>query len=120
MIVYAMQHEDVVGDSTGFGRRHVLIAVRAADVTLKERRALCLGKENAAERYPSREYGLAWSRMGATDRAPTPAFYNNPKTIDDLIDRTLRTSARPVRVRDPEVTTMAGMAAKSRPPVAVK
>ena len=32
---------------------------------------------------------LALSRMGAIIAPPAPAFYNNPRTIDDLIDQTV-------------------------------
>jgi flavin prenyltransferase len=32
---------------------------------------------------------LALSRMGAIVAPPVPAFYNNPQTIDDLIDHSV-------------------------------
>lgn len=65
------------------------LMVRAADVVLKERRRLVLmPREMPLHEGHCRLFYEA-SRMGAIIAPPMPAFYNEPKTIDDLIDHTV-------------------------------
>jgi flavin prenyltransferase len=62
---------------------------RAADVILKERRRLVLGVREAPLHEVHLEHMLKLARMGAVITPPVPAFYNQPATIDDLIQHTV-------------------------------
>jgi 4-hydroxy-3-polyprenylbenzoate decarboxylase len=62
------------------------LVCRAADVILKERRKLVLLARESPFSEIHLENMLALARMGAVVFPPVPAFYNRPKTIEDLVD----------------------------------
>ena len=62
---------------------------RAADVVLKERRRLVLMVREAPLSDIHLENMLKLSRMGAVILPPVPAFYNQPQSIDDIVDHTV-------------------------------
>ncbi|MFC1884046.1 UbiX family flavin prenyltransferase [Thermodesulfobacteriota bacterium] len=65
------------------------LLVRAADVTLKEKRKLVLMvRETPLHKGHLRLMTMA-ADMGAHILPPIPSFYHHPKTIDDIIDQTV-------------------------------
>ena len=63
---------------------------RAADVILKERRRLLLAVREAPLSDIHLENMLKLSRMGVVILPPVPAFYNHPKTIDDIVNHVVQ------------------------------
>ena len=59
---------------------------RAADVMLKERKQLIVVPRETPYSDIHLENMLKLSRMGVVVLPPNPGFYNQPKTIDDVID----------------------------------
>jgi len=59
---------------------------RAADVALKERRALIMVPREAPYSEIHLENMLKLTRMGAVMIPASPGFYHEPKSIEDLID----------------------------------
>ena len=118
---------------------------RAADVTLKEQRRLVLLVREAPLTIAHIRNMALCAEMGAVIVPPVPAFYNHPKTVDDIVnhtvgrvldlfsldaglverwqgmgarDRSLTVAARKQRGkrRDPPVTGAAGKDAARRSP----
>lgn len=65
------------------------LLVRAADVTLKEKRKLVLVvRETPLHKGHLRLMTMA-ADMGAHILPPVPSFYHRPKTIEDILDQTI-------------------------------
>lgn len=65
------------------------LITRSADVCLKERRPLILVPRETPLHLGHLRAMVALAEMGAVILPPLPAFYQKPKTIEDLIDHTV-------------------------------
>jgi 4-hydroxy-3-polyprenylbenzoate decarboxylase len=74
--------EIAYGQTTG-------LLTRAADVTLKERRPLVLMVRESPLHLGHLRAMAAAAEAGAVIAPPLPAFYSDPRTIDDLVDHTI-------------------------------
>jgi polyprenyl P-hydroxybenzoate/phenylacrylic acid decarboxylase-like protein len=86
MIVAPCSMKTLAAIRLGYGES---LIPRAADVTLKERRRLVLLPRETPLNEIHLEHMLALSRMGAVIAPPVPAFYNQPRSIDDIVDHTV-------------------------------
>jgi flavin prenyltransferase len=65
------------------------LLARAADVILKERRRLVLMVRETPLHLGHLRNLASVTEMGAIIAPPMPAFYNRPKTLDDIVDHNL-------------------------------
>lgn len=86
MIIVPCSMKTLAAVRVGFGDD--LIA-RAADVSLKENRKLMLVVRETPLSDVHLENMLAVRRAGAIIFPPMPAFYTQPKSLDDLVDQSV-------------------------------
>jgi 4-hydroxy-3-polyprenylbenzoate decarboxylase len=65
------------------------LMIRAADVTLKEKRRLVLVVRETPLHLGHLRLMTAAAEIGATIFPPVPAFYNRPDDLDDVIDQSV-------------------------------
>jgi len=65
------------------------LVARAADVCLKEKRKLALVVRETPLHQGHLELMAKADRLGALIVPPMPAFYHNPRTIEDIVDQTI-------------------------------
>ncbi len=83
MVVMPCSVRTLAGIANGYGEH---LVHRAADVVLKERRRLVLMVRESPFHLGHLRTMAALTEMGAVIAPPVPGFYNNPKTIEDLVD----------------------------------
>ncbi len=86
MVVIPCSIKSLSGIATSYGAN---LLVRAADVTLKERRPLVLVVRETPLHQGHLQLMLNAASQGAVILPPAPAFYHKPKTITDLIQHTV-------------------------------
>ncbi|MFF4956771.1 non-oxidative hydroxyarylic acid decarboxylases subunit B [Streptomyces sp. NPDC001222] len=112
MIISPCSMKTLAGIRTGYADG--LIA-RAADVTLKERRPLVLVPRETPLSEIHLENMLALSRMGAKIVPPMPAFYNLPRTLDDLVEHIVVRVLDQLGIQAPSTQRWTGMPHPSEP-----
>ncbi len=65
------------------------LLIRAADVTLKERRKLILMVREMPFHLGHLRTMVALAEMGAILAPPIPAFYTKPETVDDIVNHSI-------------------------------
>lgn len=83
MIIIPCSMKTLAGISCGYSDNLLL---RAADVTLKEKRTLIIVPRETPLRKVHLENMLRLANEGATILPAMPGFYYNPKTLDDVIN----------------------------------
>ena len=65
------------------------LLVRAADVTLKERRKLVIVPRETPLHLGHLRAMTLVTEMGAVILPPVPSFYHRPRSIEDIVDQTV-------------------------------
>ena len=86
MVVVPCSMHSMSAIASGIGSN---LLVRAADVTLKERRRLVLMVRESPFHLGHLRSMMALTEMGAIIAPPIPGFYNRPMTIEDLVDHSV-------------------------------
>lgn len=83
MVIVPCSMKTLAGVALGLSRS---LIERAADVMLKEQRRLILVPRETPMSLPSLRHQVAAAEAGAMILPAMPAFYQQPRTIDDLAD----------------------------------
>lgn len=89
------------------------LLIRAADVTLKERRKLILMVRESPFHLGHLRTMTSLAEMGAIIAPPVPAFYNQPQTVAELVDHSVDRVLDLLGLPDPDAKRWDGPAAKS-------
>ena len=83
MLVVPCSMKTLSGIAHGYANN---LTERAADVTIKEGRPLLLSPREMPFSAIHLENMLKLARLGITIAPPVPAFYQNPGSLDDMVD----------------------------------
>jgi len=86
------------------------LLIRAADVTLKERRKLILMVRETPLHVGHLRTMTALAEMGAIIAPPIPGFYNHPQTVMDIVDHSVDRVLDLIGLPDPQVRRWDGEA----------
>jgi 4-hydroxy-3-polyprenylbenzoate decarboxylase len=84
------------------------LLVRAADVTLKERRKLVLMVRESPLHLGHLRTMAALAEMGAIIAPPVPGFYHHPQTVMDIVDHSVDRVLDLIGLPDPDVRRWEG------------
>jgi len=84
------------------------LLVRAADVTLKEKRKLILMVRESPFHLGHLRNMTALAEMGAIIAPPIPGFYTNPQTVMDLVDHSVDRILDLIGLPDPAIRRWEG------------
>lgn len=96
------------------------LLVRAADVTLKERRRLVLMVRESPFHLGHLRNMTALAEMGAIIAPPVPGFYNQPKSVEDLVDHSVDRVLDLLGVPAPDAQRWQGTARSNNPDTIAK
>lgn len=85
-VVIPCSMKTLSGIANGYGEN---LLIRAADVTLKEKRKLIIVPRETPLSAIHLENMLKLARLGVTVMPPEPAFYNRPQSIAQVVDHFL-------------------------------
>jgi flavin prenyltransferase len=88
------------------------LLVRAADVTLKERRRLILMVRETPFHLGHLRAMVQLTEMGAIIAPPIPAFYHKPATIDDIVNHSVDRVLDLLGIESPEIKRWDGPSEK--------
>jgi 4-hydroxy-3-polyprenylbenzoate decarboxylase len=86
------------------------LLIRAADVTLKEKRKLILMVRETPLHAGHLKTMAALAEMGAIIAPPIPGFYNHPQTVMDIVDHSVDRVLDLIGLPDPQVRRWDGEA----------
>jgi flavin prenyltransferase len=99
MIVAPCSMKTLAGIASSFSENLLL---RAADVTLKERRPLVLLARETPLHLGHLRHMVQLTEMGAIIAPPVPAFYHRPASIDGIVNQTVNRALDLLGIRLPE------------------
>jgi 4-hydroxy-3-polyprenylbenzoate decarboxylase len=95
------------------------LIIRAADVMLKERRRLILAVRESPFHVGHLRTMTSLAEMGAIIAPPIPGFYNNPASVEDLVDSSVDRILDLLGIEDTDTRRWNGPERPSREPASL-